>query len=265
MDLVQLDHLTRSTERFLESLVVEGLDQVVDRGEIECCDGVIVGGGEDHRWHRVGAHLAHDFEPGLPGHLDVEKNEIGLQLADGRDRRQSIVGSAHDLDVLLVREQVLDPLAGEPLVVSDQHTQRLAGSQRPASVLDSAVVRSSARVRNGITISATVPPVGDSERVRLCALPYSCSSRWRMLSSPTPPSHSPFPTVSTFDGPGPLSDTVITSRSTSLRAQIRIFPVPEVLSTPCLTAFSTRGWRMRLGTSASRASPPNWTSISSRP
>ncbi len=125
---MQLDHLPRSAKSFLEPLVVERLDQVVDGGEVEGSDGVIVGGGEDDRRHVVRADVADHLESGFSGHLDIEEDEIRLQLANRRNRRQSIVGSAHDLDVVFVREQILEPLAGQALVVSDKDAQRLGGS-----------------------------------------------------------------------------------------------------------------------------------------
>src|SRR6266550_2818629 len=257
--LIQLYHFPRAAERLLEPLVVERLDQVIDRGEIESRDGVIVRRREDDRRHVVGADLSYDFQPSLPGHLDVEEHDIGLQLADRGDRRESVVGSAHDLDVVFVRQQILEPLAREPLVIGDQNAKGLGFSHSP-SRRTSAVVRRSARLSNGISIRAMVPPPGLSRNVRLCAPPYSCSRRWRMFLSPTPRS-SP---LSDLVRPGPLSPTLSTSRSSRLIAVISILPVPTTFSTPCLTAFSTSGWRMRLGTNASRASSPTWTSISSR-
>src|SRR6266566_9188944 len=87
---MQLDHLARAVKSLLEPFVVERLDQVIDGGEIEGRDRVIVSGGEDHRRHSLGADLAHDLESGLAGHLDIEEHEIRLQLADGLD-----VGRAH--------------------------------------------------------------------------------------------------------------------------------------------------------------------------
>ena len=43
--------------------------------------------------------------------------------------------------------------------------------------------------------------------------------------------------------PAPSSQTVITHSSSSSTARISTVPLPLASSMPCLTAFSTSGWR----------------------
>src|SRR6266700_2058760 len=87
-------------------------------------DCMIVGSGEYYRRHLVDADLAHHLEAGLARHLDIEKDDVGPQLAYCFDCSESVVGSAHDFDAGFVCQQVLETLACESLVVSDQHAQR---------------------------------------------------------------------------------------------------------------------------------------------
>src|SRR6266404_7645380 len=168
---MQLDQLTRPPERLLEPLVVEWLNQIVDRGQIEGRHRVIIRRREDYRRHRLRADLADDLEPRLAGHLNVEKDEIRLQLADCCDGIESVVGAADDLDVALVGEQILEPLSRETLVVGDQYPQQLPPRHALRSALATIVVLNSARLRNGIVICATVPPFGDSARVNTASIP----------------------------------------------------------------------------------------------
>ena len=74
----------RAARRLIEPRVVERLEQVVDRRELERAQRVaIVGGHEDDRRHPLGADRAHHVEPGELGHLVVEQHEI---RSAGQDR-----------------------------------------------------------------------------------------------------------------------------------------------------------------------------------
>ena len=109
VDFLQLDEPPRARERLLEALVVEGLHEVVDGGEVEGLERVLVVRGDEHRGrHVVGADGADDVEPRHAGHLHIEEHEVGLQRADGVDRGFAVVRRADDLDVLLVPQQVFE-------------------------------------------------------------------------------------------------------------------------------------------------------------
>lgn len=65
---------SRAAERLLEAFVVEWLDQVVERGQVERLQRMlIVRGDEDRRRHCVGTDRSRDLEARFARHLHVEK------------------------------------------------------------------------------------------------------------------------------------------------------------------------------------------------
>ena len=144
--LTQLHQPARPAECLLEAFVVERLDEIIQGGELEGAQCVLIErGNEDRRRHGVGADLAHDVEPRLAWHLHVEKHEVRLSRPDGLDCRHAIVRGADDLDAGLVGEQVDDPLAREHLVVDNEHVDWCV-SHVARQAMDTAAVRKSARV-----------------------------------------------------------------------------------------------------------------------
>jgi hypothetical protein len=120
--LTQLDVRTSASERLLEPLIVERLDEIIQRGELERLQRVlIVRGNKNCRRHRVDTDGTNNVEARRPGHLHVEEHEIRMQRANLLDRSIAIVRGANDLDSLLVRQKIFDTLPGERLVVDDEH------------------------------------------------------------------------------------------------------------------------------------------------
>ena len=89
-----------------------------------------------------------DFKPGQPGHLHVEEHDIRLELAGQPQRLHAVFGLAGDLDAARLAEQKAQFLAGQPLIVDNQHAQVGHGDQADA--------RSGATI-SGISMRAVVP------------------------------------------------------------------------------------------------------------
>jgi hypothetical protein len=116
--------LAGAGERPRESLVREGLHEVIDRGDVECVDRVpVVRGHEDGGRHRGGPHGAHHVHPRHAGHLYFEKHDVGRQPADRVDRRDAVFRRRDHLDVGRSPEQGLDVSPDRRLVVDDEHAQ----------------------------------------------------------------------------------------------------------------------------------------------
>jgi len=91
-----------------------------------------------------------------------------MARADRLDGRDAVVGGADDLDSLLVREEVEEPLAREGLVVDDEDADGRVRHDDRQTREATAVARRSDRVWKGSRISAMVdgvaPPPGRSSK-----------------------------------------------------------------------------------------------------
>jgi hypothetical protein len=119
-DVARMDGvLLRPLDGLVEAGPVERLEKVVDRGDFERADGVlVVRGDEDDRLPPV--QRVHDVEAVAAGHLDVEQHEIRLFALDRRDRLADIRGFGDHGDVAPRAEERADLVAREALVVDDQ-------------------------------------------------------------------------------------------------------------------------------------------------
>ena len=80
---------------------------------------VRIGGDEDHE-RRLNLHQPLDDREAVEaGHLDVEKDEVGLVRLDRSDRLAAVLAAVDDLDVLVRLQTKLEPLDGERLVVDE--------------------------------------------------------------------------------------------------------------------------------------------------
>ena len=87
-------------QRLLQAVPVVGLEQIVDRVQVEGPDGVLVECRHEYQQRRgVALELRGDFEAGQSGHLDVEEHDVGRERFDGRGGGEAIGGFAGDLDV----------------------------------------------------------------------------------------------------------------------------------------------------------------------
>ncbi len=162
--LFELDQPARAGERLLEPLVVEGLHQVVDGRHVEGLERVLVVRGHEHRGgHVLRADRPDHVDAGRAGHLHVEEHEVGLQRADGADRRFAVVREADDFHVFLVSQQIFEALPRQGFVIDDEDAQRLASCH--ASSL--AVSGYAGRVQG---LAERVTADAQAERVQLIAL-----------------------------------------------------------------------------------------------
>src|SRR6185369_2570313 len=115
------DHCLGSFQSLLESVTVEGLQQIVERVHLEGFQSIlIVGSDEDHGGHSFSADSFDYFKTIHRRHLDVEENEVGTQLANGTNCFVSIRAFANHFNTGIVRQQTLDSSAGEWFIVDDQ-------------------------------------------------------------------------------------------------------------------------------------------------
>ena len=97
---------------------------------------------------------ARDLDPVEPRHGDVEQQQVGLQRLGQADRGFAVAGGADQVDAVAAREQQLQPLGGERLVVGNQDSGAAC----------SAIGRSSGRVMRHL-----IAAVGRSGRNSHCA------------------------------------------------------------------------------------------------
>ena len=94
------DGFTRVFQRGLETLVAEGLQQVVDSMGFERTNRVpIVRGDEDRDRHPIERNLAQHTEAVELGHLDIEQEKRRVSRSDQRDGLAPVACDAHDFDV----------------------------------------------------------------------------------------------------------------------------------------------------------------------
>lgn len=108
----------------VEAAAVERFEEVVDRGDLERAQGVVVVCGDEHDRGRVSrGQRAHDVEAVAAGHLDVQQDELGALAAHEGDGLGDVCGLAGDGHVVPRVEERADLLAREALVVDDQDAE----------------------------------------------------------------------------------------------------------------------------------------------
>src|SRR6266480_2528398 len=246
-DLALAHLLLGVRHRPAESLVVEGLEQIEQRVDLERPEGVlVVGGDEDHHRELRRVEPTEQREAVHLGHLDVEEQQVGRRAPDGVECRAAVGAFSHDVNLGVVGEQRADGGARGRLVVHHEGPDPLGH----VSPCHSACAR-----RNGSTIRASRPPSGALPTSSSQSAPYSRVSRARVFDNPipgraavTPPSLSPLPI------PGPSSRTTSCSWSSTRRAPTIRYPAERCGAIPWRIAFSTSGWRIKCGTLASSTS-----------
>jgi hypothetical protein len=109
----------RALERRAQALRAEGLEQVVERTQLEGLHRVLgVGRREDDEGPVRDAR--EDLGPHEPGHLDVEEDEVWSQRVDGGHGLGSARCLAGHLHPVEAREHVAQPRARHRLVVGDE-------------------------------------------------------------------------------------------------------------------------------------------------
>src|SRR6185295_2668812 len=201
-------------ERPVKTLLIEGLEQVVERIHLKRSHGVlIVSGHEDDGGNAVSRKRFQDAKAVDPRHLDIEENKIRHIAGDGLDSLLAVGALADDFNLGIAREHVSNPLARKRLIVNNECTNRLrAGHAMPPFI---ALTHKACRgfqlwegkfYRNGISNNTVSPPLGVFERSRRWSAPYNCLSRASVFERPTP-SFTMAPEPKSSGIPGPLSVT----------------------------------------------------------
>jgi hypothetical protein len=109
---------------FLEPLIVEWLHEVIKRFHLERPNRVLVVSGHKHYGSRLApTNLPQHVKPVDIGHLHVEKDDVG-SLASNRPDSLSPTGALRDgRDIRLGRKVSPQLLAGQPLIIHDQHVE----------------------------------------------------------------------------------------------------------------------------------------------
>ena len=152
---LRLDHFARARQRLREALVVERLHQIVDGGDVERLERERVErGGEDRGRHLLGAERPRRLPRRcVPGICTSRNTRSGSSVADRLDRLVAVAAVPTISTFVLVREQILDALPRQRLVIDDHHAQRAvrharetaARSPRHAAALRVASASSDAR------------------------------------------------------------------------------------------------------------------------
>ena len=118
------DLLLGPAERALEARVIEGLQQVIERPSLEGAQRVlVVRGHEDYRRQKVAAQLLEHVEAVAFGHLHIEEHEVGLRLADDRDRIKPAAAFRHRGDRRVRLQQCGQVAAGEGFIIDHQDSK----------------------------------------------------------------------------------------------------------------------------------------------
>ena len=112
-------------------LVALGLGEEIDRPALQGRErdvGPVLGEGADHDHRGVvrGLDQGEGFEPGHPGHFDVERDHVGFEFRRPLDGLGAIARDPDDLDPGLGPEQVREQLAHQGRVVHDQDADACA-------------------------------------------------------------------------------------------------------------------------------------------
>ena len=189
---------------------------------------VAIGGDEDEQ-RRLDLHQPLDHRKAVEArHLDVEEDEIGLVGLDRADRLAAVRAGVDDLDVVMRLQPQLQALDGQRLVVDQDGADGHFGSSVFDLVGDfddnaEAPCRSPSVSRNG----------GRRHRPAPDGPEYSPGRR-RSIGLRAPDIGRPTP--------GPVSATVIRTRSPSRRASIEMSAPSSCGVTAYLIAFSISGW-----------------------
>ena len=122
---IDRDAAPRAVDCHLETRRVDWLQQVIDGVHLERLDGVLIERRDENDLRqRLGVeHPPRDFEPGQPGHLDVEEHDVRLQLVDRRQRLDAVAGLTDDLDAADLAEEKPELIARQLFIVNQHRPQ----------------------------------------------------------------------------------------------------------------------------------------------
>ncbi len=115
-------------QRLHEAFPGDGLEQIVDRVDLESANRVLVMGGYEHdRRHLLRSDFVHHGEPVHLRHLHVEKHQVRPSFADPLDGFAAVLRFLNGSDLGIVRQQHPQALARQRFIIHDQHCQRHGG------------------------------------------------------------------------------------------------------------------------------------------
>jgi hypothetical protein len=104
----------------VEACIVEGLEEIVEGSGFEGAKGVlIVGSDEDDGGRDIVAEEFEHVEAVALGHLNVEKEEVGLELADEGGGFDAGAALGQDFDRGVAAQEDGEIASGEGFVVND--------------------------------------------------------------------------------------------------------------------------------------------------
>ncbi len=219
----------RPRQRPEKTRVIERLEQVIERFHLERLDCIfVVSRHENHRGRCIAAEALQNVEAIASRHLHVEEEKARFALPHSLDRLRARAALAHNRDLGIARKQRRNVRARQRLVIHDQSCE---SKSRPILVrhrnqrfhADRFMIANLQRARDAV------------DRAQPSARIFNADTRPRPDWPPAPVHRYAHTSVST----PPRSD-----------ARTRMLPPSSRCSMPCLMAFSIRGCRIRLGTSA---------------
>jgi len=106
-----------------DALLIEGLEKIVDGIDLKGADGVLVERGREDDLREGQLPAQEFFEDGEAieaGHLDIEKDDVGLVLTDELDGFDAVGSVGENVDAASSFEEELELLAGERFIVDDE-------------------------------------------------------------------------------------------------------------------------------------------------
>lgn len=110
----------RPREGLVEPRTRDRLEQIVDRADLECSDGVLIVSSDEHyRRHRFDADFIDNTEAIHLWHLDIEEDYVRAIIANSVDGFSAILRLMDFRYVRITGEQESQSLPREALVVDD--------------------------------------------------------------------------------------------------------------------------------------------------
>ena len=116
-----------AVERALQSVRLDRLHQIIDRFDLEGGDGELVERGDEHDGGRgvLRGERAGNADPVEAGHRDVEQQQVGMKRLGQVDCAVAVARRADQLRAFGSRQQELQSLGRERLVIGNQYAKRV--------------------------------------------------------------------------------------------------------------------------------------------
>ena len=119
----------RMSNGFLQALIVDGLQNVVNGVHIEGVHGVLVKcGDKDHQWHGVALKFTYYLKTVHARHLYVQEQQVWLQLCHRPQCLFAIATFSDQLEFGMIFQPQLETAPGERFVVNNNCTQFAHGA-----------------------------------------------------------------------------------------------------------------------------------------